>query len=322
MKRFKKALLVNLPLFHPLGGGGVGAKSTRKRHVREGIIGYLFMLPSVFGFAIFIIYPLITSAYYAFTEYSGFGRAKFTGLENFVWMFTRDPVFIPSILATLKYVIWTVPTVLVSGLLLALLLNKSMRGIRLFRTIYYLPVVIPGIASLVMWKFIFEPDFGLLNGILSAFHLPALRWLQNPGTVIQALTMIAIWGCGGGMIIFLSGLQSVPTELYEAADIDGAGSVYKFFSITVPMITPVLFLQLITGIIGGFQVLTPAMVVTGGAPNLATNFLNFYIYRSAFDLRQYGYAMALVWVLFFIIMFFTVIVFRSSESYVYYESEN
>ncbi|GHU75721.1 sugar ABC transporter permease [Spirochaetia bacterium] len=296
--------------------------TARQRRIREGLIGYGFMMPTVIGFAVFIIYPMIVSAYYAFTEYMGFGTAKWVGLENYVWMFTRDPVFIPSILATLRYVVWTVPAVLAGGLLLALLLNKTMAGIKAFRVIYYLPVVVPGVASLVMWKFIFEPDFGLLNGLLALVGLPPFRWLQDTSVIFQALTVIALWSCGGGMIIFLAGLQSVPAELYEAADIDGAGGARKFFGITVPLMTPVLFLQLITGLIGGFQVMNPALVVTGGGPNLATNFLNFQIYRSAFDRREYGYAMALVWVLFFIIMLFTVIVFRSSESYVYYESEN
>jgi multiple sugar transport system permease protein len=291
--------------------------------MREGFIGYMFMLPTVIGFCLFIIYPMIASGYYAFTEYSGFGRARFVGLENFKWMFFQDPTFFPSIRATLKYVIYTVPSILILGFLLAVLLNKSMVGIRVFRTIYYLPVVIPAVASLVMWKFIFEPDYGLINGMLTFFNLPTCRWLQDPNVVIQALTIIAVWGCGGSMIIFLSGLQSVPADLYEAAEVDGAGAISKFFHITIPMMTPVLFLQLITGLIGGFQVLTPSLVITlNGAPNLATNFLNFQIYRSAFDLREYGYAMALVWILFFIIMFFTVIIFRSSENYVYYESEN
>jgi len=182
------------------------------------------------------------------------------------------------------------------------------------------------VASMVMWKFIFEPDFGLLNGLLTSIGLPAHRWLQDEHLIIQALTIMAVWACGSGMIIFLAGLQSVPMELYEAADIDGAGGVRKFFRITVPMITPVLFLQLITGLIHGFQVLNPALIMLPntppGGPNLSAYFLNFAIYQNAFGDRQYGYAMALVWVLFFIIMFFTVIVFRSSESYVYYESEN
>jgi multiple sugar transport system permease protein len=297
--------------------------NAKQRRRREGIIGYLFMFPTIIGFSLFIIYPLIASGYYAMTEYSGFGRARFVGFENFKWMFFQDPTFMPAIRATLKYVIYTVPAILICGFLLAVLLNKTMKGIKVFRAIYYLPVVIPAVASLVMWKFIFEPDYGLINGVLTFFHLPAGRWLQDPKMVIQALTVIAVWGCGSSMIIFLSGLQSVPVELYEAADVDGAKGATKFFHVTIPMMTPVLFLQLITGLIGGFQVLTPSLIITtNGGPNLATNFLNYQIYRSAFDLREYGYAMALVWILFFIIMIFTVIIFRTSENYVYYESEN
>ncbi|NJP41307.1 sugar ABC transporter permease [Oscillospiraceae bacterium HV4-5-C5C] len=294
---------------------------SRQRRLKEGIIGYLFMLPTVIGFTVFIIYPLISSAYYALTEYSGFGKAEFVGLDNFKWMFTKDPTFIKTIQATLLYVVYTVPAVLIFGLLLAVLLNKTMPGIKLFRTIYYLPVVVPAIASLVLWKFIFNPDHGLFNGILASLKLPTSRWLESESAVLPALTIIAIWGCGGQMIVFLSGLQSVPAELYEAAAIDGANSLNKFFHITIPMMTPVLFLQLITGLIGGFQVINPALIVTSGGPNLKTNFLNYQIYMSAFDKREYGYAMALVWVLFVIIMAFTVVVFKVSNSYVYYEAE-
>lgn len=299
------------------------SSGARHRRQKEGLIGYLFMLPTVIGFTIFIIYPLITSGYYALTEYSGFGEAEFIGLDNFKWMFTKDPTFIPTITATLKYVAASVPLVLISGLLLAVLLNKTIPGIKLFRTVYYLPVVVPAIASLVLWKFIFNPDHGLLNGILASVGLPTSRWLESQTAVIPALTVIAVWGCGSQMIVFLSGLQSVPAELYEAASVDGANGIYKFFYITIPMMTPVLFLQLITGLISGFQVINPALIMTtDGGPNLATNFLNYQIYRSAFDKREYGYAMALVWVLFVIIMFFTIIVFKASDSYVYYETED
>ncbi len=295
----------------------------RRRRIREGVTGYLFMIPTLIGFSLFIIYPLITSAYYSLCEYGGFGKVKFVGLDNFKWMFTKDPTFLPSIKATLSYVFMTVPATLVVGLLLAVLLNKKMTGIRIFRTVYYLPVVIPAVASLVLWKFIFDPAFGLANGMLRSIGLPVSRWLEGEDSVMGALTIVAVWGCGSQMIIFLSGLQSVPAELYEVADVDGASGLQKFFRITIPMMTPVLFLQLITGLIAGFQVLNPALIMTvNGSPNLRTNFLNFQIYRSAFDLREYGYAMALVWLLFFIILVFTVIVFRVSDNYVYYESEN
>ena len=299
------------------------SKGARKRRLIEGVWGYVFMLPTVIGFSLFIIYPMITSVYYSLCEYSGFGKEKFVGLKNFIWMFTKDPTFAPAIRATLKYVAFTVPALLIFGLLLALLLNKTMPLVKLFRTVYYLPVVVPAVASLVLWKFVFSPDYGLVNGLLTSLGLPTSRWLEDNNMVMVALTVIAVWGCGSQMIIFLSGLQSVPMELYEAAVVDGANGIQKFWNITVPMITPVLFLQLITGLIGGFQVINPALVITiNGSPNLRTYFLNYAIYQSAFDRREYGYAMALVWVLFFIIMFFTIIVFRISDAYVYYESEN
>jgi len=280
------------------------------------------MIPTIIGFSLFIIYPMITSAYYSLCDYSGFGNEKFIGFKNFVWMFTRDPTFKPAIIATLKYVAFTVPALLIFGLLLALLLNKTMPFVRLFRTIYYLPVVVPAVASLVLWKFIFSPEYGLLNGLLTSLGLPTSRWLEDNNMVTVALTIIVVWGCGSQMIIFLSGLQSVPAELYESAVVDGANGMQKFRYITIPMLTPILFLQLITGLIGGFQVINPALIITSGEPNLKTYFLNYAIYSMAFDKRQYGYAMALVWVLFFIIMVFTIIVFRISDAYVYYESEN
>jgi len=299
------------------------SKGAKKRRLIEGLWGYAFMIPTVIGFSLFIIYPMIASAYYSLCEYSGFGAAKFVGFKNFIWMFTRDPSFIPAITATLKYVIFTVPTLLIFGLLLALLLNMAMPFVRIFRTIYYLPVVVPAVASLVLWKFVFSPDYGLVNGILTSLGLPTSRWLEDNNMVMVALTVIVVWGCGSQMIVFLSGLQSVPAELFEAAVVDGANGVQKFRYITIPMITPILFLQLITGLIGGFQVLNPALVITtDGSPNLRTYFLNYAIYKTAFDRRDYGYAMALVWILFFIIMIFTIIVFRISDNYVYYESEN
>ena len=298
-------------------------KGAKKRKLIEGLWGYAFMIPTLIGFSLFIIYPLIASGYYSLCEYSGFGKEKFVGFKNFIWMFTKDPTFGPAIRATLKYVVFTVPALLIFGLLLALLLNKTMSFVKVFRAIYYLPVVVPAVASLVLWKFIFSPDYGLVNGILASLGLPTSRWLEDNNMVMVALTIIVVWGCGSQMIIFLSGLQSVPAELYEAAVVDGASGSQQFFYVTVPMMTPILFLQLITGLIGGFQVINPALVITiDGSPNLKTFFLNFAIYKSAFDRREYGYAMALVWVLFFIIMFFTIIIYRISDAYVYYESEN
>lgn len=293
----------------------------------EAVIGYLFMIPTIIGFTIFIAYPLISSLYYAFTDWGVTGKPKWVGLENFEFLFKLDPTFLPSIKATILYVLWTVPASIIVGLLLAMLLNKSILGIKFFRTLYYLPVVLPAVASLVLWKFIFHPDYGMANQILTALGLPTSNWLQSETMVFPAILITVLWGVGSQMIIFLSGLQSVPSELFEAADIDGASGIKKFFSITIPMITPILFLQLITSVIAGFQVYAPAMILTGnadgggGGPNLKTYFLNYAIYNSAFNNRQFGYAVAEVWVLFVIVMIFTILIFKTSNSYVYYEGE-
>lgn len=294
-----------------------------KKAVREGFIGYLFMLPTVIGFSFFVAYPLISSAYYALTEWSGLGKPKFVGLENFKFLFKKDPIFIASLKATANFVILTVPTSIILGLFLAVLLNKKLPGIKVFRTIYYLPVVLPSIASLVLWKFIFEPNFGLANAVLSALHLPTSNWLASPRMAMPAVAITVLWGVGGQMIIFLSGLQSVPADVYEAAQVDGASRVQTFFKITIPMITPVLFLQLITGIIGAFQSFNQAAILMPpDSINLSIYMIGYSIFQSAFEHHQFGYATAQVWVLFFIIMFFTFLIFKVSDKYVYYESDN
>ena len=288
---------------------------------RESLIAYLFMIPTIIGFSIFVAYPLISSIYYALCDWNGLSAPKFVGLRNFVFMFTKDPTFFPSLKATGYYVILTVPFTLIFGFLLAVLLNKQMPGIKLFRTIYYLPVVLPGIAAMVLFKFIFSPDMGLANQILAALGLKSQLWISSETQVMPVLLIFALWGVGGQMIIFLSGLQSVPAELYEAAVVDGASGFQKMIRITIPMITPILFLQLITGLIGAFQVFAPSLIMTGnGGPGLSTYFLNYSIYVNGFANRQYGYAISQVWVMFVIVMIFTVIVYRLSNSMVYYES--
>lgn len=297
--------------------------SFRKERTREAITAYLFMIPTLIGFNLFITYPLISSVYYALTEWNGLAAPRFVGLRNFIFLFSKDPTFIPSLKATAYYVILTVPSSLVAGLMLAVLLNKAIPGIKLFRTIYYLPVVLPSVAAMILFRFIFAPDYGLANQLLTLLGLPNSMWLSSETMVMPTILIFTLWGVGGQMIIFLSGLQSVPSELYESAEVDGASGFRKLWNITIPMITPVLFLQLITGMIGGFQVFTPAMLLTvNGGPNLKTYFLNYSIYSNAFASRQYGYAIAQVWVLFVIVMIFTIIVFKTSNNFVYYESES
>lgn len=305
------------------------AETPRKRPfwTRDGFIGYMFILPSLIGFAAFVAYPLVVAIFYSFTEWDGLSPARFIGLENYTYMFTTDPSFPKAIKATFLYVLMTVPLTLVFGLLLAVMLNKNMFSVKVLRTLFYLPVVLPSVAALVLWKFVYDPDYGLINQLLSIFGIKGPKWLQSEDTALVSMAIVSIWGVGSMMIIFLSGLQSISAELYEAADVDGANGLQKFFRITIPMMSPVLFLQLITGLIAAFQTFNPPQLLTnyggvGGGPNYATYLLAYSIYDKAFNGFKYGYAMAQVMVLFVIIMVFTAIVFRFSNAYVYYENND
>jgi ABC-type sugar transport system permease subunit len=288
---------------------------------KENRDGYLFILPSIIGLSIFVIYPLIASVYYSLTRWTGFSAPQFIGLKNFIYMFTTDPSFWPSIRATGLYVFISVPLGLVLGLLLAVLLNKHLPGIKIFRTLYYLPVILPAVASTALFEFIFNPQYGLANQILHVFHISGLKWLQSPKTALISMVIIALWSVGSTMIIFLAGLQGVPVELYEAAQVDGASTLHSFFRITLPMITPILFLQLITGMIGAFQEFVKPAILTQGGPNFATNLLNYSIWTNAINFQHFGYASAEVWVLFVVTMLFTALIFKYTNNFVYYEND-
>lgn len=293
-----------------------------KKKLRGWVIGYLFILPSIIGFSVFVAYPLLSSVYYSLTEWSGYDKPRFVGFANFNYMFNVDPAFWPSVRATFYFVILSVPSSLILGLGLAMLLNRGLPGIKWFRTIFYLPTVVPSIATLTLWLFIYQPQYGLANSLLRMAGLPEGTWLTSEMTALPSIVLIGLWQVGSGMIIFLSGLQSVPQELYEAAEVDGAARWRVALNITIPMITPILFLQLILGIIGAFQAFNQVQVLTGGGPNFSTSLLNFKIYTDAFNGRMFGYAIAEVWVLFLIIMIFTVVTYRYSNRFVYYESDN
>lgn len=306
---------------------GRAPKSTLPFWKKDGFIGYMLLLPSLIGFAVFVAYPMIMAIGYSFTEWDGLSPAKFVGFENYSYMFTTDPSFPKALKATFLYVLMTVPLTLVFGLLLAVMLNKNMFSVKVLRTLFYLPVVLPSVAALVLWKFVYDPDYGLINQLLAIFGVQGPKWLQSEDTALVSMSIVAIWGVGSMMIIFLSGLQSISAEIYEAADVDGANGIQKFFRITIPMMSPVLFLQLITGLIAAFQAFNPPQLLTnyggvGGGPNYSTYLLAYSIYDKAFNGFKYGYAMAQVMVLFVIILIFTIIVFRCSDAYVYYENND
>jgi multiple sugar transport system permease protein len=294
-------------------------RRTSRLQRSENLAGYLFILPGIIGLCVFVLYPLFSSMYYALTQWDGATAPKFIGLENFIYYFTQDLTFWPSVRATLVWVALSVPTGVAAGLLLALLVNRSLPGITVFRTVLYLPTILPVVASLALWKFIYNPTVGLANQLLNALGLPSSLWLGDVNLVFPALLAITLWSAGGAMVIFLAGLQSVPTELYEAARLDGASDWHLFWHITVPMISPVLLLQTVTGVIGALQSLAQPQLITGGGPDLATNFLMFKVWTTAFVSNQFGQAIALVWVLFVMIMVATAATFRLSNAFVYAE---
>lgn len=294
----------------------------RPRHNRrEALIGYLFILPSILGFAVFVLYPILAAAYYALTDWSGVTDPVFVGFKNFRYLLTQSPAFWPSLKVTALYVLMIVPGSLILGLALALLLNRELPGMRLFRTIFYLPAVLPVVATLALWKFIYNPDYGLANQLLNFFGLPGSTWLGSYTMALPALVVIGLWGVGSTMVIFLAALQAVPKELYEAARIDGAGPLRLLTGITLPAISPILFLQLVMQIIAALQQFNAPKILTEGKPGFATNLFMYQIWKTGFQDQQLGLATAQVWVLFVLIIVMTLFTFRLSSMWVYAEND-
>jgi multiple sugar transport system permease protein len=294
-------------------------KSTLAR--RETITAYLLISPWIAGFIVFTLGPMVASLIFSFTDYSIIRPAKFVGLQNYATMLFGDYRFWHSLKVTLTFAIFAIPLGLIFGLLLALLLNTKVPGIAVWRTVYYTPSVVSGVAVAILWAYLFNPQYGVINWLLSLVNIKGPGWLSSPQWALPALIIMSLWGVGGGMIIYLAGLQGIPTSLYEAAEVDGANSIQKFFNITLPMITPVLFYNLIIGIIGTFQYFTNAYVMTAGGPVEATLFFNLNLYNNAFRYQAMGYASALAWALFIMVLILTMLVFRSSSMWVYYEGE-
>ncbi len=288
---------------------------------RETIWAYLLVSPWIVGFIVFTAGPMIASAALSLTEYDIIHSPKFVGLGNWNWMLTQDPLFWHSLKVTLTYAVAAIPLGLLFGLALALLLNAKVPGITIWRTVYYMPSVISGVAVSVLWSYIFNPRFGILNWLLSLIGIKGPGWLSNTDWALPALIIMSLWGVGGGMIIYLAGLQGIPTALYEAATIDGATAWQRFWRITLPLITPVIFYNLVTGIIGTFQYFVNAYIMTDGGPANATLFYNLYLYKNTFRYSRLGFGSAMAWFLLFVVLAMTMLVFRSSAVWVYYEGE-
>ncbi len=285
---------------------------------REAIDCYIFMLPVILGLLLFYLGPMLASLYFSFTDYDMLSAAEWVGLENYRTL-TDDDIFWKSLRVTVLYSTVSVPMVLVLALGLALLLNQKVKGVTFFRTIYYLPTVMSGVAVATLWKWIFNTDYGILNLLLDDLDIRGPAWLVDESWAIWALILTSAWTVGGSMLIFLAGLQGIPADLYEAAEIDGAGSWNRFRNITVPLLSHVTFFNLILGIIGALQVFTEGFVLTGGGPNNSTLLLSIYLYRNAFEFLKMGYASALAWVMFLIVLVLTLVVFKSAPMWVYYQ---
>lgn len=288
---------------------------------REEVAAYLCLLPWIIGFVVFLAGPLIASLAMSFTEWPILEPPRFNGLTNYHNLL-NDRLFWQALKVTVLFSGFGVPLGLVAGFSVALVMNQNIRAIGLWRTIYYLPAVIGGVAVARLWQGVFNSEYGAINTALALIGIQGPSWLGDERWVLPALLIMSLWGvAGANMVIYLAGLQSIPTELYEAAMIDGAGAWRKLVHVTIPMMTPVILLRLVMGIIGSFQVFTQAFVMTQGGPGSASLFYVLYLYRNAFEYSKMGYACALAWVLFLIILALTGLIFRSSSVWVYYQGE-
>jgi len=287
---------------------------------REAIYGFLFVAPAVLGFLIWIAGPMLYSAWLSLTEWDLLTPPEFVGLSNYQAML-KDRLFWKSLSVTFYFTLVSVPLFQALAFAVALLMNVKVRGIALFRTIYYLPSIVPVVANAMLWAWVFNGDFGLLNAVLRALGLPKVLWLQDPRWAMPALITMSLWSIGGAMLIYLAGLQGVPQQLYEAAELDGAGYWHRFRHVTIPMMSPVIFFNLVLGLIAALQTFTQGYIITNGGPQNATLFYALYIYRRAFTDFKMGYAAALAWVLFVIVLVLSILVFRYLGRQVYYEDE-
>jgi multiple sugar transport system permease protein len=287
---------------------------------RENREFYLFIAPWLIGFVLFVAGPMLATLVLSFMTWDLLTPPKFAGLANYAKL-TGDPLFFQSLKVSATYSLVGIPLHIALAFFVAILLNQPLRLLALIRTVYYMPSVLSGVAVAVLWLWIFNPSFGPINFILGAIGITGPLWLGSTKWALPALMVISLWGVGGAMVIFLAGLQGIPTALYEAAQIDGANAWQRFRHVTVPMISPVLLFNLVLGIIGSFQAFTNAYVMTNGGPDYATLMYVLYLYNNGFRYFQMGYASALAWVLFLIILALTLLVFRSSPAWVYYEGE-
>ena len=305
----------------------VKQKTSNQRKRGETLAFYAFISPWLVGFIFLTAGPMIATLLLSLTYYDLASSPVWAGFDNYIHAF-GDPDFWQSLKVTGLFILFYLPLSIILGLGIALLMNQTVPGIAIFRTIYYMPVVVPAVASAVLWLWIFHPNRGLFNNLLGVFGVPRSQWpywFLDPNFALPAIIIMSLWSVGSGMIIYLAGLKAIPQSLYDAASIDGANAFQRFLNITVPQLSPILFFQLIQGLIGAFQVFAPAKILSPdgtGGPQGSTLFYVLNLYNVGFGgSHQMGYASALSWILFILIMLATLVVFRSSSVWVYYESE-
>lgn len=284
----------------------------------DAIAFFAFVSPWLLGFVLLMLIPMIASVAISLTQWNLLKPPVFVGLQNFKNIFA-DPLFYKSLKVTLGYSVMAVPLNIVVSVFVAMLLNNNIRGMNLFRTVFYLPAVISGVVVALVWLWMFQPEFGILNNLLAKIGIQGPKWVYEEHWALPSMVIMSLWNVGSNIVLYLAALQGVPTEQYEAAAIDGAGWWRKFLSITIPGISPTLLFTVLTGIISALQIFTPAYVMTQGGPNQATSFYAYYIYNNAFVYRKMGEASAQAWILFVMIGVITVLVLKTSAGRVYYD---
>lgn len=298
--------------------GRVTAGRLSRAEKRRIGVGLFFIGPWIIGFGVFTFYPMLASLYYSLTSYDVLSPARFVGLDNYRNLFLHDDLFRTALRNTLYLVVVGVPAGFVVAFLLASLLNQRMRGRAFFRTAFFLPAITPMVATAMVWLWIYDPQFGLINGFLAGHGLSAIPWLTSKVMAKPSLVIIMAWAQGANMLIFLAALQGVPQQLYEAATIDGANALSRFWHVTIPMCTPAMLFVLVTSLIETFQSFTLPWLLTQGGPDNATELYGVYLYRNAFVYFKLGYASAMAWLLFMVICVFSFILVRTSARWVYY----
>jgi multiple sugar transport system permease protein len=280
--------------------------------------GLFFISPWILGFVVFSLYPIAASFYYSLTSYTVLRAPRFIGINNYMVMFFEDRLFWISLYNTLYYTLGAVGLGTIAAIALAMLLNMDVRGQSFYRTLFYLPSITPLVAASIVWLWIFNSQYGMANSILRFVGVEPIGWLSSPVWSKPSLIIMAVWGLGGAIVIYLAGLQDVPAELYEAAQIDGASSWQQIRHVTLPLLTPVILFNVVTGLIGSFQYFTQAYVMTQGGPGDTTLMYSLYLYRTAFEFFKMGYGSALAWFLLLVILVCTYIIMRTSGEWVHY----